>query len=35
VGCATCHQGVYKPLFGANMLKDYPELAGAPAAGAK
>jgi photosynthetic reaction center cytochrome c subunit len=26
--CATCHQGVYKPLFGANMLKDYPELAG-------
>ncbi|MGE0037486.1 MAG: photosynthetic reaction center cytochrome PufC [Xanthobacteraceae bacterium] len=26
--CATCHQGVYKPLFGANMLKEYPELAG-------
>jgi outer membrane protein OmpA-like peptidoglycan-associated protein len=24
--CGTCHQGVYKPLFGANMLKDYPEL---------
>jgi len=28
VNCATCHQGVYKPLFGANMLKDYPELSG-------
>ncbi len=27
--CATCHQGVSKPLFGANMLKDYPELAAA------
>jgi photosynthetic reaction center cytochrome c subunit len=27
--CATCHNGVYKPLFGANLLKDYPELAGA------
>lgn len=24
--CATCHQGAYKPLFGASMLKDYPEL---------
>ena len=24
--CATCHNGVYKPLFGASMLKDYPEL---------
>jgi photosynthetic reaction center cytochrome c subunit len=23
VGCATCHQGVNKPLYGANMLKDY------------
>jgi photosynthetic reaction center cytochrome c subunit len=30
VNCATCHQGVYKPLFGASMLKDYPELAGPP-----
>jgi photosynthetic reaction center cytochrome c subunit len=28
--CATCHQGAYKPLFGANMLKDYPALATAP-----
>ncbi len=27
--CATCHQGVYKPLFGVSMLKDHPELAGA------
>jgi photosynthetic reaction center cytochrome c subunit len=27
VGCATCHQEVYKPLFGAKMLADYPELA--------
>jgi len=24
--CATCHQGAFKPLFGAPMLKDYPEL---------
>jgi photosynthetic reaction center cytochrome c subunit len=27
--CGTCHQGVFKPLFGANMLKDYPALRGA------
>ncbi|MBL8308630.1 MAG: photosynthetic reaction center cytochrome c subunit [Rubrivivax sp.] len=26
--CATCHQGAYKPLFGASMLKDHPELVG-------
>ncbi len=26
VNCATCHQGVNKPLLGAQMLKDYPEL---------
>jgi photosynthetic reaction center cytochrome c subunit len=26
VACATCHQGVYKPLFGVSMVKDYPEL---------
>lgn len=25
--CATCHQGAYKPLYGAAMLKDFPELA--------
>jgi photosynthetic reaction center cytochrome c subunit len=24
--CATCHQGAYKPLYGAQMAKDYPEL---------
>ncbi|MDP3835169.1 MAG: photosynthetic reaction center cytochrome PufC [Hydrogenophaga sp.] len=27
LNCATCHQGAYKPLFGAPMLKDHPELA--------
>jgi photosynthetic reaction center cytochrome c subunit len=27
--CATCHQGAPKPLYGASMLKDHPELAGA------
>ena len=34
--CATCHQGAYKPLYGAAMVKDYPELvaAGRPAAAA-
>ncbi|HEU4457708.1 MAG TPA: photosynthetic reaction center cytochrome PufC [Methylibium sp.] len=26
VGCGTCHQGAYKPLYGAQMAKDYPEL---------
>jgi photosynthetic reaction center cytochrome c subunit len=30
VNCATCHAGVYKPLFGVSMLPDYPELAGKP-----
>jgi photosynthetic reaction center cytochrome c subunit len=28
VNCATCHQGVFKPLYGASMAKDYPELRG-------
>ena len=28
VACATCHQGVFKPLYGVSMLKDFPELAG-------
>jgi len=28
LNCATCHQGVSKPLLGASILKDYPELAG-------
>jgi photosynthetic reaction center cytochrome c subunit len=27
INCATCHQGAYKPLFGASMVTDYPELA--------
>jgi len=27
VNCATCHQGAFKPLYGASMLHDYPELA--------
>lgn len=26
--CSTCHQGVYKPLLGAAMVKDYPGLWG-------
>jgi len=26
--CATCHQGAFKPLYGASQLADYPELAG-------
>jgi photosynthetic reaction center cytochrome c subunit len=28
VNCQTCHQGVYKPLLGVSMLKDYPKLSG-------
>ena len=32
VDCATCHQGVYKPLFGVSMAKDFPELGGVPQA---
>jgi photosynthetic reaction center cytochrome c subunit len=28
VNCATCHQGLFKPLYGASMAKDYPELEG-------
>ncbi len=32
--CATCHQGAFKPLYGASMLKDHPELAGQRAASA-
>lgn len=27
--CATCHQGAYKPVLGAQMVKDYPALWGA------
>ncbi len=35
VSCATCHQGAYKPAYGAQMAKDFPELltvSGAPKA---
>jgi photosynthetic reaction center cytochrome c subunit len=28
LNCATCHQGAFKPLNGASMLSDYPELKG-------
>jgi len=28
VNCATCHNGVYKPLFGISMAKNFPELKG-------
>jgi len=30
VNCATCHQGVYKPLFGVSPVVDYPELVSGP-----
>ena len=26
VNCSTCHQGAYKPVYGAQMAKDFPEL---------
>ena len=32
VGCATCHKGIYKPLFGASPLKDYAILEGVQSA---
>ena len=32
VNCATCHNGAYKPLYGANMLSAHPELATVAAA---
>jgi len=35
VYCATCHNGVYKPLFGVSMVQDFPELRGGPAEAAK
>jgi photosynthetic reaction center cytochrome c subunit len=37
INCATCHQGVYKPLFGASQLAGFPELQGPvpPAAAAQ
>jgi photosynthetic reaction center cytochrome c subunit len=31
LNCATCHQGAYKPLYGASMAKSHPELGGDPA----
>ena len=31
LNCATCHQGAYKPLNGAPMIKNHPELVGKPA----
>jgi photosynthetic reaction center cytochrome c subunit len=31
VNCATCHNGVFKPLFGVSMLRGFPELTGTPA----
>jgi photosynthetic reaction center cytochrome c subunit len=30
VNCGTCHQGAYKPLYGAQMAKDFPELLTTP-----
>ena len=34
INCGTCHQGAYKPLYGASMLKAHPELAGTKVASA-
>jgi photosynthetic reaction center cytochrome c subunit len=28
VNCATCHQGVFKPLYGVSMVQTFPELRG-------
>lgn len=28
INCATCHQGVQKPLYGVSMVADYPSLIG-------
>ena len=30
VNCTTCHQGVFKPLLGVSMAKDFPSLGGQP-----
>ena len=35
VNCATCHQGVYKPLYGAQMAKNYPVLLESTSSAAK
>jgi photosynthetic reaction center cytochrome c subunit len=34
VSCATCHQGAYKPVYGAAMAKDWPGLQGLQGASA-
>jgi photosynthetic reaction center cytochrome c subunit len=34
LNCATCHRGVYKPLYGVPMVKDYPGLYPPPGADA-
>jgi photosynthetic reaction center cytochrome c subunit len=34
INCSTCHQGVYKPLYGANMVSTYPMLEQVQPAGA-
>ena len=26
VNCTTCHQGIYKPLYGVSMVQNFPEL---------
>jgi photosynthetic reaction center cytochrome c subunit len=28
INCATCHQGAYKPLYGASAIAEFPELVG-------
>lgn len=30
LNCATCHNGVFKPLYGASQVKTFPELMGPP-----
>lgn len=35
INCATCHNGVNKPLYGTSMLTSFPELAGKKAVVAK
>jgi len=34
INCATCHNGVFKPLFGDQMLRQFPELQSVAADGA-
>ena len=35
INCATCHNGVHKPLFGVNMVDGFPELKGTTARAAE